>query len=277
MQRSRSVKTECSRSARLIDGVWERWRPRRGGVLAFTSRPGTHTARHRRISHVHPSFLRSTTNFSSRTPDVRRAARHRSREFITASSTYTLFYYPLPSASRRLPTDHAVSFARFDSKSRIFTARSLFSRAYTPFSFYRTRARAFSLFFQSPVRHVLRQRQVAQRQVERRERVSSCESQSRRSRRTMRSGASIDVPGSRGNGHWRRCVRAIVLSGSDGIANRRARWRRRSIELVGTPYNFLHCPSFRDSLRGRMAQNNYFGFTHGGTQYGYEIVCIYYL
>jgi len=23
-----------------------------------------------------------------------------------------------------------------------------------------------------------------------------------------------------------------------------------------------------------MAQNNYFGFTHGGTQYGYEIVCI---
>lgn len=22
-----------------------------------------------------------------------------------------------------------------------------------------------------------------------------------------------------------------------------------------------------------MAQNNYFGFTHGGTQYGYEIAC----
>jgi len=30
----------------------------------------------------------------------------------------------------------------------------------------------------------------------------------------------------------------------------------------------------RFSPRGRMAQNNYFGFTHGGTQYGYEIVCI---
>lgn len=68
--------------------------------------------------------------------------------------------------------------------------------------------------------------------------------------------------GSRGKGQWERLAR-------DGIANRRSRLRRRSIEsLSGTPYNFLHCPSFRDSLRGRMAQNNYFGFTHGGTQYG---------